>query len=472
MYYDDDKSYQYNYRKGDGNLVEPVYTRNYAEEPVQTHEPPKKRHGVAIKTIALMLCCALIGGLIGAGAINVVGASLRGKTNIKVSTREVAEVVPVKVDGKRQLTMPEIYASTINSVVAINTTVNTTNVYGQTVQNAAAGSGFIITDDGYILTNYHVIEDASDVKVTLYNGDVLDGEIIGGDKDYDIAVVKINAKDLSPVTLGDSTKLNIGETVAAIGNPLGELTFSMSQGIISCVDRIINVDGTPFNMIQVDCSINHGNSGGPLVNSYGEVVGIVSAKYESYATSPVEGLGFAIPINDVIAMVEDIITNGYVTNKPFIGITPQNLTARMAQQYRYSISQGVFVCSVEPGSAAEKAGLRMGDVITKIDDKEIAQISDLTAAKKGYSAGDTVTLTVYRGGETLTMELTFDATPEKVETQENTQPQQQMPSEGYNYYNPWDFFNSFFGNGYFDGSGYSDGYNGSYDGSLGGDNAA
>jgi serine protease Do len=246
----------------------------------------------------------------------------------------------------------------------------------------------------------------------------------------------------------------------------------MSQGIISCVDRIINVDGTPFNMIQVDCSINHGNSGGPLVNSYGEVVGIVSAKYESYATSPVEGLGFAIPINDVIAMVEDIITNGYVTNKPFIGITPQNLTARMAQQYRYSISQGVFVCSVEPGSAAEKAGLRMGDVITKIDDKEIAQISDLTAAKKGYSAGDTVTLTVYRGGETLTMELTFDATPEKVETQENTQPQQQMPSEGYNYYNPWDFFNSFFGNGYFGGSSYSDGYNGSYDGSLGGDNAA
>ncbi|MBQ2224234.1 MAG: hypothetical protein II420_05705, partial [Oscillospiraceae bacterium] len=119
MYYDDDKSYQYNYRKGDGNLVEPVYTRNYAEEPVQTHEPPKKRHGVAIKTIALMLCCALIGGLIGAGAINVVGASLHGKTNIKVSTREVAEVVPVKVDGKRQLTMPEIYASTINSVVAI-----------------------------------------------------------------------------------------------------------------------------------------------------------------------------------------------------------------------------------------------------------------------------------------------------------------------------------------------------------------
>ena len=459
MYYNEDnQSYQYSYRKGDGNLVEPVYTRNYAEERTAS-EPPKKKHGgAAMKTVALMLCCALIGGMVGAGATSVIGASVSGKTAVKVSTREVAEVVPVKVDGTRQLTMPEVYASTINSVVAINTTVNSTNVYGQTVQNAASGSGFILTEDGYILTNYHVIEGASTVKVTLYNGDMFDGEIVGGDEDYDIAVLKIGATGLIPVTLGDSSKLNIGEAVAAIGNPLGELTFSMSQGCVSCVDRAINVDGTPFNMIQVDCSINHGNSGGPLVNSYGEVVGIVSAKYESYATSTVEGIGFAIPINDVIAMVEDIITNGYVTNKPFIGITPQNLTARMAQQYRYGISEGVFVCSVEPGSAAEKAGLRMGDVITKIGDQQIAQISDLTAAKKHYSAGDTATFTIYRAGETLSVELTFDTTPEKVEPQE---PQSQQPSDGYRYYSdPWDFFNSFFGNGYFGGSSYSEGYNG------------
>ena len=172
---------------------------------------------------------------------------------------------------------------------------------------------------------------------------------------HDVAVINIDVTALSPLLLDNSSKLAIGETVAAIGNPLGELTFSMSQGIVSCVDRAINVDGKPFNMIQVDCAIIPGNSGGPLFNSYGEVIGIVSAKYSSYSNTTVEGIGFAIPINDVIAMVEDIMTDGFVTDKPYIGITPQAMTAQMAQQYRYSVSEGVFVCSVDPDSAAAKA---------------------------------------------------------------------------------------------------------------------
>ena len=286
-----------------------------------------------------------------------------------------------------------------------------------------------------------MVEGASSVKVTLYNGETYDASVIGGDEDYDVAVIKIDVTGLSPVVLGDSSKLAIGETVAAIGNPLGELTFSMSQGIVSCVDRAINVDGTPFNMIQVDCSINPGNSGGPLVNTYGEVVGIVSAKYSSYSSTTVEGIGFAIPINDVIAMIEDIMTNGYVTNKPFIGITPGTMTQQMAQQYRYSVSEGVFVYSVEPGSAAEKAGLQMGDVILKIDDKEIKDTSDLTAAKKGYSAGDTATFTVYRGGETVQLELTFDVTPEDTTTDA---PAQNNTQNG-GYYDPWSWFFGNFG---------------------------
>ena len=244
----------------------------------------------------------------------------------------------------------------------------------------------------------------------------------------------------------------IGETVAAVGNPLGELTFSMSQGIVSCVNRAINVDGKPFNMIQVDCSINPGNSGGPLFNSYGEVIGIVSAKYLSYSNTTVEGIGFAIPIDDVLAMVKDIMTDGYVTNKPYIGITPQNMTAQMAQQYRYDVTQGVFVCSVEPGSAAEKAGLQMGDVITKIGDTAISDMNDLNAAKKSYRAGDTVTLTIYRAGGTKEVELTFDAVPQTQETAQDNSQQQQGGNNGGSggyYYNPWDFFNSFFGNGYY-----------------------
>ena len=257
----------------------------------------------------------------------------------------------------------------------------------------------------------------------------------------------------TPVVLGDSSKVAIGESVAAVGNPLGELTFSMSEGIVSCVNRAINVDGTPFNMIQVDCSINPGNSGGPLFNSYGEVIGIVSAKYSSYSNTTVEGIGFAIPINDVVSLVKDIMTNGYVTNKAYMGITPQTMTAQMAQQYRYDVTEGVFVCSVDPDSAAAKAGLKLGDVITKMDDTDITSYEDLVAAKKSYSAGDTVTLTVYREGKTIEVELTFDAVPESAETNNSDQSTDNSyngnggyGNGGNGYYsNPWDFFNNFFG---------------------------
>lgn len=445
MYYEDEKNlYHYNYRRGDSNPNEPVDTKNYAEEPWETAKPKKKRTG--LKLTALALCCALLGGFIGAGVNRAVFGAKVNETAVQVSDREVAEITTVRVGGGRELTMPEVYAANVNSVVSINVSATGTNVFGQSVQTAASGSGFAITQDGYIVTNYHVVEGASSVKVTLYNGETYDASVIGGDEDYDIAVIKIDVNGLSPVVLGDSSKIAIGETVAAIGNPLGELTFSMSQGIVSCVDRAINVDGTPFNMIQVDCSINPGNSGGPLVNTCGEVVGIVSAKYSSYSSTTVEGIGFAIPINDVLAMIEDIMTNGYVTNKPFIGITPGTMTKQMAQQYRYDVSEGVFVYSVEPGSAADKAGLKMGDVILKIDGKEIKDTAGLTAAKKSYSAGDTATFTIYRGGETMEIQLTFGVTPEDTTTKA---PAQDSTQGGYynggGFYDPWSWFFGNFG---------------------------
>ena len=437
MYYEDENNlYHYSYRKGD--KVENVRDVDYTEvpntaakaDPWEEKKPKKNRLG--LKIAALALACALIGGAAGAGITHAI-TSAHGSTQIEVSDRQVAEVRQVKVDGKQQLTMPEVYAANVNSVVSINVST-TTNVFGRTTESAASGSGFFITKDGYILTNYHVIEGASTVKVTAYDGTTYDAAVIGGDKDYDIAVIKVEGTDFQPVVIGKSGSVQIGETVAAVGNPLGELTFSMSQGIVSCVNRAINVDGKPFNMIQVDCSINPGNSGGPLFNSYGEVIG-----------------------DDVLAMVKDIMTDGYVTNKPYIGITPQNMTAQMAQQYRYSVSEGVFVCSVEPGSAAEKAGLQMGDVITKIGDTAISDMNDLNAAKKSYRAGDTVTLTIYRAGGTKEVELTFDAVPQTQETAQDNSQQQQGGNSGGNggyYYNPWDFFNSFFGNGYY-GSSYS-----------------
>ena len=457
MYYEDENNlYHYSYRKGD--KAERVHDADYTEvprtetraEPWEEKKPKKNRLG--LKLTALALACALLGGMVGAGITHHAVTSAHGTTQIEVSDRQVAEVRQVKVDGKQQLTMPEVYAANVNSVVSINVST-TTNVFGRTTESAASGSGFFITKDGYILTNYHVIDGATSVKVTTYDGTDYDTVIVGGDEDYDIAVIKVEGADFQPVVLGDSSSLRIGEAVAAVGNPLGELTFSMSQGIVSCVDRAINVDGTPFNMIQVDCSINPGNSGGPLFNSYGEVVGIVSAKYSSYSNTTVEGIGFAIPINDVVSMVEDIMTNGYVTNKAYLGISAGTLTATMAQQYRYSISKGVFVYSVEDGSAADKAGLKMGDVITKIGDKTIDSYEDLVAAKKGYSAGDTAAFTIYREGSTMTVELTFDSAPKSDLTEESsTQPD---TNNGGYYYNPWDFFNNFFGGGSYRGSSYS-----------------
>ena len=250
----------------------------------------------------------------------------------------------------------------------------------------------------------------------------------------------IEASGLQAVTLGDSEKLNVGDRVLAIGNPLGDLTFSMSGGMVSSVNRTINVDGTPFNMIQTDTSINPGNSGGPLLNSYGEVVGIVSAKYSSYGSSgeSVEGLGFAIPINDVISMIQDIMTNGYVSNKAYLGATIGTLTSGMAQQYRYDISQGAFVYSVEDGSPAAAAGLQLGDVITAIDGTEITSLEDLTAAKKGYAAGDTSTLTVYRQGETITLELTWGAVSADQQSAVQGQTEQdQNTQNGGGYTNPY-----------------------------------
>ena len=452
MYEDENNLYHYSYRKGDEqNPNAPIDTKNYAEDPWDKNPggSPKKKGGSGLsgKIVALALVCALVGGFIGAG---VSGATTKvNKTSVQVSDREVAQVQTVKVDGKTQMSMSEVYASNVNSVVSINVSA-TTNYFGQTVQTAASGTGFFITQDGYILTNHHVISGASSVKVTLYNGETYDAKVIGSDEDYDIAVLKIDVTGATPVVLGDSSKVAIGESVAAVGNPLGELTFSMSEGIVSCVNRAINVDGTPFNMIQVDCSINPGNSGGPLMNLYGEVVGIVSAKYSTYSSTTVEGLGFAIPIDDVKSIITDIMENGAVTGKAYMAVTVGTMNSQMAAQYSIDIDQGVFVYSVVKGGAGDKAGLRLGDVITKMGDTTLTSRQDLSAALKSYRAGDTATLTVFRDGSYITTDITFDQQPQitGTDTEEDTS-SQGGNNGGYSGQIPenWqEFYNYFFGN--------------------------
>ena len=468
MYYDDDNRFENPDRLESYHGLEPF--RNY--EP----EAPKKkaRKGWSgLKLAALALACALLGGAAGGGAVWA-AAGKHGpvvkETTIQMAAQPYAvETAPgaspaaattagnTVAGSKRILTDAELYATQVQSVVSINVNGYSTNSFGQNVPSASSGSGFLLTRDGYIVTNYHVIKGAQTVKVTLYNNEEYTATVVGGDEDYDIALIKIDGAEFQAVTVGDSSLLKVGDHVTTIGNPLGELTFSMSGGMASSVNRAINVEGTPFNMIQVTCAINPGNSGGPLFNEYGEVVGIVSAKYSSYASTSVEGLGFAIPINDVLSLIEDVMTNGYVTNKPYLGISCQTMNATWAAQYRFDVTSGVFIFSVEEGSAAEKAGLQRDDVITKVDDVEVKSTEDFNAAKKKYSAGDSATLTVYRDGKTITVDIVWDAVPEeqKSAAQEDSRQnsQNQAPSNGngqYGYGYPFggSLFDYFFGNGY------------------------
>ena len=360
-------------------------------EPSNADRPrPQKRHSFLWKGVALVLCgCLLSGGAIwsmtGGGALVIPQGAV------------VTPVVLNTAASGKAISDAAIYAAAVNSVVSINTTSQAgVNIFGQPVQAASSGSGFTLSSDGYILTNYHVVQDASSVQVTTYGGDTFQAQVIGGDADYDIAVLKVSASGLQRAVLGNSDTLNVGNRILAIGNPLGKLTFSLSGGMLSSVNRAINVSGTLFHMIQTDTSINLGNSGGPLLNTSGVVVGIVSAKYSSSNGKIVEGIGFAIPINDMRAMVQDIIDNGSVTNKPYLGVTAGTVNMQMSQQA--GLSQGVCLYAVDLNGAAAAAGLQAGDIITQIDRTAVQSMTDLSAAKKSYSAGDTAQFTVIRGG--------------------------------------------------------------------------
>ena len=373
-------------------------------EPSNADRPrPQNRHPFLWKGVALVLCCCLLSG----GAV----WSMTGGGALVIP--QGAVVTPVVLNtaaSGKAIRDAAIYAAAVNSVVSINTTSQAgVNIFGQPVQAASSGSGFILSSDGYILTSYHVVQDASSVQVTTYGGDTFQAQVIGGDADYDIAVLKVSASGLQRAVLGNSDTLNVGDRVLAIGNPLGELTFSLSGGMVSSVNRAINVSGIPFHMIQTGTSINPGNSGGPLHNTSGEVVGIVSAKYSSSNGKIVEGIGFAIPINDMRAMVQDIIDNGSVTNKPYLGVTAGTVNMQMSQQA--GLSQGVCLYAVDLNGAAAAAGLQAGDIITQIDGTAVQSMPDLSAAKKSYSAGDTAQFTVIRGGQTIQVPVTWGTEP-------------------------------------------------------------
>ena len=296
------------------------------------------------------------------------------------------------------LTPGQVYAQNHKSVVAISNQSTTTNIFGQATESASSGSGFIISEDGYIITNYHVVEGATKLTVITSDGSEHPAKLIGYDDSNDFALIKIEAAGLPFVKLGDSDDLIIGDQVVAIGNPLGQLTNSLTVGFISAKERDVTTSGSIINMLQTDAAINPGNSGGPLFNMKGEVIGITTAKYSGTTSSgaSIEGIGFAIPINDVVAMVEELIEKGFIST-PFMGVSVSQRTDGM----------GVYVEGVDSGTPAEAAGIQAGDIIVGIGEYTVTSLSQLDKAMRNFEAHQTTTIFVYRNRQVLELSITF-----------------------------------------------------------------
>ncbi len=362
-----------------------MYNENYQPDNSGASAPAGGKKKTTV-LVAVGLVLALLMGILG----SAIGNSLFGKgsTTIYEGQRESSVIDVAKVDTGKLMTPAEVYAANVNSTVGITTSV-TTNFWGFQTTSAASGSGFILTGDGYVLTNYHVIESSNSISVTLYDGKSYDAVLIGYDESSDIAVLKIDAEGLTPVVLGDSDNLNVGDSVVAIGNPLGELTFSLTSGAVSALNREITLSNSvTMNLIQTDCAINSGNSGGALFNLYGEVIGITNAKYSgSGSGASIDNIGFAIPINHVRGIVESIIENGYVA-KPYIGVIVSDVSE---ETMGYGLPAGAAVKAVSEDSPAEKAGLQVNDIITAVNGKEISGRTGLSEAVSAASVGDTAT---------------------------------------------------------------------------------
>lgn len=363
--------------------VEKVEAVEQVEEEVNVEKKDK------YKTICLVLLLLLFGCL----------GYIVGSMTHTDKEGEIARTLPTSMlkiaESDNEITLIDVIAMTENSVVEIATeTVVNGSIMRQFISEGA-GSGVIIREDGYIITAYHVIEDATKIKVTLKNGETYDAELIGSDSDNDTAIIKIEKTGLTAAIMGDSDNLNVGQTAIAIGNPLGQLGGTVTTGIISALDREIDLGDTIMNLLQTNAAINPGNSGGALFNSRGELIGITIAKSSG---SDVEGLGFAIPINDVKDIVTDILTYGYVKGKIQIGVNLLDVSnVYTAMMYGLN-STGVYVQSVVEDSSAEKAGLKAGDRIVEFGGKNIMSFSEFKKEINKHEVGETIEIVVVRDG--------------------------------------------------------------------------
>ena len=413
---------------------------NPVPDPEEPKKPQKDRKG--LKLVALVAAVAILGS-IGGSLLTGFIQNIRDENTMLEEAEPLEDILkeddyelvvhqlPEQLnsnDAGKSLTPVEVYEQTVNSVVGIKTEA-TTNVFGQEAVSASAGSGFILSEDGYVITNSHVVSGANTIRVELFSGESHEAELVGADSSFDIAVLKIEAEGLKPVTVGDSDGLKVGENVAAIGNPLGELTFTMTTGILSALNREINTDGNPQNMIQTNAAINSGNSGGPLFDMDGNVIGVTTAKYSGSTSSgtTIEGLGFAIPINTALKVAYDLVEHGYVRDQAYLGVTVSTLDSQTATYYGLPV--GPRVEAVVEGSCAEKAGLKVGDIIFSINGEKAATHPELVAMLKKYKAGDTVELGVYRAGAEMTVSVTLDEKPRQEELDAQTEAYQKQQQE-------------------------------------------
>ena len=442
----------------------PVYERAYTPQPEEFTVPKKRERkpGIGKKLLAGVLALAVVIGscAVTAGIVNNrwENRMLELRTQMNEQYADLQEQIQqaqsgISISGSPMasqggMSPSQVYAMNVNSVVAISNQT-TTNVWGQISETASSGTGFIISADGYILSNYHVVEGANKLTVITYMGDEYEAKLVGFDKMNDVSILKVEATGLDPVTIGSSDDLIVGDQVVAIGNPLGELTSSLTVGYISAKDRTINTDGSLINMMQTDAAINPGNSGGPLFNMKGEVVGITTAKYSGSTGSgaSIEGIGFAIPIADVMAMTEDLIAHGYLTNQAYLGVSVMDLDGSTASMY--SLPMGSYVQSVTEGSCAERAGIQPKDIIIAVGEYTVEGNSTLQNALRKFRAGETTTITVYRAGAELELTITFDERPQDPDAEQQEQQSQQpgeMPSSG-SYEDWFKYFSPFFGGG-------------------------
>ncbi len=371
-----------------------------------TKKKKDKKYVTKGALIACMIATMIISSALGAYISGLLPGRAAAASKVARDDSKLSELDLSDATGS-ELTVAEIVEKNADAVVEIIVSGTTQNMWGQMQLTQGAGSGVIVSEDGYIATNHHVIQGARTVQVTLHNGDSYPATIVGSDQANDIAVIKIDAKDLTTATIGDSSTVEVGDMAVAIGNPLGQLGGTATAGIISALDRTLDIEGTTLNLLQTDAAINGGNSGGGLFNSKGELIGIVESKASAVG---VEGLGFALPINNVSPLINDMIKNGGSTQAakgtPAVGIVISDVSEENAQYYGLE-SAGVYIAQVN-GANAMQAGFKAEDRIVSFNGKEISNSSEFISLVRECKVGDTVTIVVSRQGQMLEIKTVLE----------------------------------------------------------------